>query len=484
MEPQQTTTTPRHPIDRRQFIAQAGAVAPLALSFPLDGGPTAPENRPNLVFVFADQMRAQASSRAGDPNVQTPNLDRLAGESVQFAAAVSNCPVCCPYRASLMTGQYPLTHGIFLNDLHLSDDSVTIGKVFSGAGYETAYIGKWHLNGRGRSAYIPPENRQGFKYWRALECTHEYNNSFYYADDPTRQTWKGYDAIAQTSEAETFLRKRERSKPFALFLSWGPPHNPYNTAPPEYRARFNPEHMRLRPNVPEWKTWVRQALAGYYAHIVALDDCLGQLVETLRREGLEENTILVFTSDHGDMLGSQDQTLKQRPWDESILVPFLLRFPKRFGRGRRKVEAILSTPDIMPTLLGLCQIAIPGSVEGKDLLQAAGGAQKNDALIASYAPFHDWGKKKGGREFRGVRTLTHTYVRDLQGPWLLYNNVEDPYQKVNRCQDPDFARIRRSLDEILRQKLADTHDEFLPSEEYVQRFGYVTNDSGEVPYEK
>jgi arylsulfatase A-like enzyme len=150
MEPQ--TTTHRSPIDRRRFIAQAGAIAPLALGFPDGGAPAAPDNRPNLVFVFADQMRAQASSYAGDPNLQTPNLDRLAGESLQFAAAVSNCPVCCPYRASLMTGQYPLTHGIFLNDLHLADDSVTIGKVFSRAGYQTAYIGKWHLNGRGRSA--------------------------------------------------------------------------------------------------------------------------------------------------------------------------------------------------------------------------------------------------------------------------------------------------------------------------------------------
>jgi arylsulfatase A-like enzyme len=482
-------TNPRHrtgnPIDRRQFLGQASAgAACLAAGFQPAMHQEPPGQRPNLLFVFADQMRAQACSYAGDPNLQTPNLDRLAGESVQFAAAVSGCPVCCPYRASLMTGQYPLTHGVFLNDLHLSDGSITIGKLLAGAGYETAYIGKWHLNGRGRSAYIPPENRQGFRYWRALECTHDYNNSLYYADDPTRRIWKGYDAIAQTADAEAYLRNRERGKPFALFLSWGPPHNPYDTAPPEYRARFVPDRMRLRPNVPEQKTWVRQALAGYCAHIVALDDCLGRLMQMLRREGLEENTVLAFTSDHGDMLGSQGQTTKQRPWDESILVPFLLRFPKRFGRARRQMDAVLNTPDIMPTLLGLCGIPIPGSVEGTDLLGTGRGADRNAALIASYSPFHDWAKKRGGREFRGVRTPTHTYVRDLHGPWLLYDDIEDPYQKVNRAQDPDFGRIRRSLDEVLKQKLEETHDEFLPAEEYVRRFGYVTNDLGEVPYEK
>ncbi len=475
---------PRREIDRRQFLGEAGAATALVAGLTNGGGQAEAAERPNVVFVFADQMRAQACGYAGDPNVVTPNLDHLAGESLQFAAAVSGCPVCCPYRASLMTGQYPLTHGIFLNDLHLPDNSVTIGKAFSGAGYETAYIGKWHLNGRGRSAFIPPENRQGFKFWRVLECTHDYNNSLYYGDDTSRRTWKGYDAIAQTAEAEAYLQGRDRRKPFALFLSWGPPHNPYQTAPPEYKARFQPEQIRLRPNVPASNSWARQALSGYYAHIAALDDCLGSVMKTLRREGLEENTILVFTSDHGDMLGSQGQTTKQRPWDESILVPFLLRFPKRFGRNRRRLEAVLNTPDIMPTLLGLCGIKIPGSVEGTDLLGGVRDSEKNAALIASYSPFHDWAKKRGGREFRGVRTTAYTYVRDLQGPWLLYDNREDPFQQVNRCSDPDFGPVRQSLDRILRQKLEETHDEFLPAEEYIRRFAYVTNDLGEVPYEK
>ncbi len=130
---------------------------------------------PNVVYVFADQWRADALGHAGDPNVKTPNLDRLARQAVRFTHAVSGCPVCCPYRATLMTGRRPLTHGVFLNDVQLPDDEVAIAELFAAQGYKTAYIGKWHLDGHGRSAYIPPERRQGFQYFKALECTHNYN---------------------------------------------------------------------------------------------------------------------------------------------------------------------------------------------------------------------------------------------------------------------------------------------------------------------
>ncbi len=130
--------------------------------------------QPNIVFVFGDQWRAQATGYAGDPNVETPNLDALTGESVNFVNALAGCPVCSPYRASLLTGQFPLTHGVFVNDVCLSEESVSLADVYSAAGYDTAYIGKWHIDGHGRSSYIPPERRQGFDYWKVLECTHNY----------------------------------------------------------------------------------------------------------------------------------------------------------------------------------------------------------------------------------------------------------------------------------------------------------------------
>jgi arylsulfatase A-like enzyme len=188
--------------------------------------------RPNVVFVLADQWRASATGYAGDPNVKTPNLDGLARESVNFVNGVSGMPVCSPCRASLITGQRATTHGIFLNDAHLADEAVTLAKVMRAAGYETGMIGKWHLNGRGRLSFIPRENRQGFEYWKVMECTHEYNDSFYYADGPDRLKWEGYDAIAQTGDARKYIEQHAKGeKPFLLCLWWGPPHNPYGTAP-------------------------------------------------------------------------------------------------------------------------------------------------------------------------------------------------------------------------------------------------------------
>src|ERR1041385_4478239 len=151
--------------------------------------------RPNVLIVIADQWRASAFGFAGDPNVKTPNLDRLARTSVRFVNAVAGMPVCCPTRASIMTGQGPLNPGLFLNDVPLDPNAVTIAKVLSKQGYDTGYIGKWHLNGDGRSKFIPRERRQGFDYWKVLECTHDYNHSAYFGDEPVKKTWPGYDAL-------------------------------------------------------------------------------------------------------------------------------------------------------------------------------------------------------------------------------------------------------------------------------------------------
>src|SRR5439155_26690140 len=188
----------------------------------------AAERKPNILVVLADQWRAQAFGFAGHPNVKTPTFDRLASASIRFINAVAGLPVCSPTRASLLTGQRPLTHGVFLNDVPLHPDATTLAKVLKAGGYDTGYIGKWHLNGDGRSNFIPRERRQGFDHWKALECTHDYSNSFYYADAPDKRKWPGYDAMAQTHEACDYLRGHAKSrKPFLLFLAWGPPHDPY-----------------------------------------------------------------------------------------------------------------------------------------------------------------------------------------------------------------------------------------------------------------
>ena len=442
-------------------------------------------SKPNVVFVFADQWRAQATGYAGNGQVATPRIDRLARESVNFTHAVSGWPVCSPWRGSLLTGQHPLTHGIFVNDVPLADSGTRLGEAFAQAGYDTAWIGKWHIDGHGRSVYIPPERRHGFDYWKTLECTHDYNNSPYYSGDSEEKLyWEGYDAIAQTRDAQRYLRERDGSVPFLLVLSWGPPHNPYETAPVEYRQRYRAEDIVLRPNVPpDCAAEARAWLAGYYAHCTALDDCVGALLDTLEETGLAQNTIFVFTSDHGDMLGSQGTERKQKPWEESIRVPFLLRCT---GVAARATDALINSPDLMPTLLGLCDIPVPASVEGLDfsshIRMGAPDPADGAALLACYHPFGEWSRQGGGREFRGLRTRRHTYTRTLEGPWQLFDNQEDPWQQRNLVDDPASRAIRDQLDERLDAMLEQRGDEFLHGDEYIRQWGYTVDESGTVPY--
>jgi arylsulfatase A-like enzyme len=469
---------------------RAASVAVLLLSALAAGqssraaDPASPR-RPNVVILLADQWRAQATGYAGDPNVKTPQLDRLAGQGVRFRNAVSVCPVCSPARASLLTGRYPLTHGVFINDVPLRRDAVSMADAFAQAGYQTAYIGKWHLDGHGRSAFIPAERRQGFQFWRTAECTHAYNHSHYYADTDRKLFWQGYDAIAQTEEAQKYIRA-QKDRPFLLVLAWGPPHNPYPTAPERFRRLYKPDTLVLRKNVPpEAEAATRRDLAGYYAHCSALDECLGAIVGTLAECGLEDNTLVVFTSDHGDMLGSHNQVRKQRPWDESVCVPLVLRWPAGLGRQGRAIERPINTPDLMPTLLGLCRIPTPATVEGADLSKLARGEEADGddaALVLCAAPFGEWTRRQGGREYRAVRTTRYTYVRTLDGPWLLYDNQQDPFQEHNLCNRPDHAAAQAQLDADLRRKLEQTHDDFRSGWDYIKQWGYKTDAAGTMPY--
>jgi arylsulfatase A-like enzyme len=446
-----------------------------------------PSDRPNVLFVLADQWRAEAFGYAGNSEVKTPHLDQLRRESICFANAVAGLPVCCPSRASLLTGQRALTHGVFMNDVPLSTNAVTIAKVLQEAGYDTGYTGKWHLNGDGRSAFIPRERRQGFDYWKALECTHDYTNSSYYADGPTKLKWAGYDAIAQTRDAQQYLQAHANSsRPFFLFLAWGPPHDPYQTAPAKYRALYSPSSLTTRPNVPaEMRGAAQTNLAGYYAHCTALDDCMGELRATLRETGLDRNTLLIFTSDHGDLLGSHGGWNKQQPYDESVRVPLLMRWPAGLGISMRELDAPINSEDLMPTILGLCGVGIPKTVEGLDYSgYVRGGSDPSDGatLIGCVAPFGQWTLKNGGREFRGIRTRRYTYARDLRGPWLLFDNQQDPYQLENLAAVPEHAKLQAELEQILNRKLLTTRDEFRPAAYYLEKWGYHVDATGTVPY--
>jgi arylsulfatase A-like enzyme len=464
------------------FVLLLSATAIQAVDVPKDAA------KPNIVYLLADEWRASATGYAGDPNVKTPNLDRLAKEGLLFRNAVSVCPVCTPYRASLMTGRYPTSTGMFLNDAHLPDEEVCMAETLSAAGYATGYIGKWHLDGHGRGSYIPPERRQGWDYWKAAECDHSYNHSHYYTGtSDAKQFWEGYDAFAETKDAQAYIREHAKgTKPFALLVSYGTPHFPHGTAPAEYKALYPPEKIQLPPNVPEaLQAKARQEAQGYYAHCTALDKCVGDVLKTLDEAGIADRTIVVFTSDHGETLGSHGcpPCNKQVAWSESSNVPFMLRYPAIHGKEGRVVRTPLTTPDILPTLLGLAGVAVPQTVEGEDLsalLREGREVENRVALYMGVSPF--LGPREFAREYRAIRTTQYTYVRDLKGPWLLFDDAKDPNQLDNLAAKPECAALCKELDGRLQEQLKKIGDDFRPGKSYIEEWGYQVAPHGSVGY--
>lgn len=445
--------------------------------------------KPNIVFVLADQWRAHATGYNGDPNLigKTPNLDQLAAQGVNFKNAISVTPVCTPFRAAFLTGKYPTTTGMIFNDLHLPEESVTLAELFKDSGYKTGYIGKWHLDGMGRFDYTPPERRQGFDYWKALECSHDYNNLIYYeGNDSEKKKWEGYGPYAETQDAISYIQKNAgNEEPFLMVLAWGAPHFPHATAPKEFQEQFNEEDIILRGNVADdMREVAKKEAVGYYAHILALDKCIGDLEKAIEAAGITENTIIVFTSDHGEMLGSHSIRPKQKqvPWAESVRIPFLLKYPALFGNKKIEVEAPINAPDILPTLLTLADLPVPEFVDGESMVDAITKPElKKDkaTLVMNVSPFA--GKSD---EYRGVYTSRYAYVKTLDGPLFLFDNKKDTLQLDNLVNKPGYEELQEEMEVVLQRELTNIGDEFKPRQYYIDKWNYNLNSSGYIDYGK
>lgn len=452
------------------------------------GAASQTKKAPNVVYVIVDQMRASSAGFNGNKDVLTPRLDKIAEQSINVKNAVSGMSVCTPYRAQLMSGMYPTKSGVFMNDVMLDTSLTTIAKVYKNHGYDTGFIGKWHIDGHGRENFIPENRHQGFEYWKTLECTHSYNKSNYYVgNSPIKKTWEGYDALAQSADAADYIKANaKQEKPFLLFVSLGPPHDPYQIAPEKYTALYKDKKIALNPNVPEeLRKQISFDIKGYYTNITAIDAGIGEIWDAIQASGINENTIFVFTSDHGDLMGAHGQRNKQQPYNESIKIPFLISYPKVFGNTAQTAEVLLNSPDIMPTLLSLCNLPIPKSVEGEDLSKILTKTKKDNikaSLISCVQPFGQFKRSSGGKEYRGVYTGDYTFTKDLTGPWLLFDNKKDPYQQNNLVGNPSYASIQKHLEKQLKKLLRKTNDEFKPGDYYVKKWNYVVDATGTVPY--
>ena len=429
------------------------------------------ERRPNVLWIMADQLRHQALACNGDPNAQTPNIDRLAAEGVVCETAVSHYPVCMPFRAGLVTGQYAHVHGLRVHGDLLTPERRTVAHAFQRAGYRTSYVGKLHLAGgvsnwtTGEEFWVHPWLRGGFEDFFGFDISNHYYNT-HYCTGPYKKGIKidGHQTDGLTDLTLTYLAETAipSGAPWFHVISYEAPHpgggngtNRYMPfpAPEEFEARFDPERLRLRPNVPEGDDeTVRRKSAGYYAMVAHLDDNVGRILALLEETRRLDDTLVVFLSDHGEMLGSHGRFHKEVAYDEAIRIPLILRLPRALAPGGR-YDGIVSGIDIFPTCAGLCGAAVFPDVQGMDLsasLCGREGPTRSEALVQWLGETrYAW----GDYPYRALRTRRHTYcvgtrqANERHGGVfrLLFDNEQDPYQLDNRFARPEARDLPREL---------------------------------------
>jgi len=442
--------------------------------------------KPNVVVLFPDQLRAQALPLYGnhgyhEKQIATPNIDRLANMGVTLDNAFSNCPVCTPARAMLVTGRYPQSTGHLINSTRTRHSEISIGDTFAHQDYKTAWIGKWHLHTGHWPAldrmpmqpdWVPKgRDRLGFDYWRAYNQHMVYFDGFVHKGDWNYERWQGYETEGLLDYAFEFIDDTE-DDPFLLFLS---PHQPHYTPEKFAPDRFYdllPNEITLPENVPEALVGTSTEMYQHYlAMILAIDEMLGKLIDHLESKNLLDNTILVFSSDHGTQGGSQgvNPWSKKNPYDASIHIPAIIAYPKKIP-GNTRSASLLGMVDFFPTLCGLANIPIPATVEGTDISrslsaesQTEPGAEQDSIFLMNFSKYFDW--FQDGAEWRGVRTKSHMYCQRLDGREELYNLQTDPLQMENIADSADNA-VLCEMQELLRAHQSARNDELVPCSDW------------------
>ncbi len=470
-------------ISRRQFVKLTGAAAlssmvpiPVLKSGNILGKQLGKKKKPNLLFIFSDQQARDMVGCYGNRDILTPNLDNFASEGVKFQECISSSPVCTPYRGMLMSGQHSLYNGAIYNDIPLlADNGKYFGHVLRDAGYKMGYIGKWHILGGDRNRPVPPgKMRYGFDgVFLSDNCHVDFRpfKCYYWNDEGKKVYFDEWEVYGQTNQALDFLDNcsPESDEPFALFVSWHPPHDwgihedslvfQYDTIP-ELMNLYNPEKIRLRPNVEDSPA-VRRAYQGYYGMISGVDTAFGWLMEKLRKKGLEENTLVVFTSDHGANLHSYNYTIaKDHPEDTASRIPFLMRLPNRIPKNRSS-NLLINPMDVMPTVLGLLGLDVPSTVQGQDYSSAI--IKGKDDVAESVPLFFI------NPAWRGVYTPRYTYARGIVKQFahgkdgklilkdfpvkVLYDRKKDPYQMKNLYDEKGSVSLQKEMERLTKKWL-------------------------------
>ncbi len=449
--------------------------------------------RPNLIFIYPDEMRGSAMGFLGEEPVLTPNLDAFAKESMVLPETCSNYPVCVPFRTILMTGKYSVSNGVkvncFCDGVDLPNHHVWWTDLLGADGYSVGYLGKWHismptkeydgrkLEGAARN-WLPPEKRHGIDFWQIHTSNNHMHNTYVFSDREPEgaEAFKQWTVEYETDRALEYLKNddgkyRDSAKPFALTISFNPPHTPYDTVPKKYLELYDedPEfYCKEIGNVPPAGTkegdYYRKNIRQYYAAISGIDDNFGRIMSCLKERGLEENTIVVFTSDHGDLMGRHicwDH--KNMPWEESMRIPMMVRWPKKITPGTD--DLLFSTADYYPTLMELMGLkdALPEGLEGTSyaplLLNRSQPKPTSQLYMHIKEPEGDaaWGR-------RGVRnhryTLSIQKMPDTPIDCWLFDRTTDPWQTKNVAAE-SFDVVKALVENELKPWLKKTKDPFV-----------------------
>lgn len=456
-------------------------------------------SKPNVIILIADQWRGQSLGFLHEDPVLTPHLDSFAQHSLVLKNFISNYPVCSPARAMLMTGQYPLTNHVYDNvetasapyGVQLSTDADCWSDVLKQNGYSLGYIGKWHLdspyppyistsNNEGKvkwNEWTPPNRRHGFDYWYSYGTydvhtrpmywdTHADRMDFHYVDEwePKHDIDKAIEFIENKNDT-----CRSAEKPFALVVSMNPPHTGYKFVPEKYYNLYKDiplDSFIKDPDIPAAGTPMgnayRKDIKYYDAAITGVDDQIGRLLTVLNQKGLDENTIVLFISDHGNCLGKHNEITKNNIYEESLRVPFILYWKGHVAPGLDST-CLMSYPDIYPTLLDMMGFKkkIPSVVQSRSyasyMHNREGVFPKTQFFLGRItAP-----DKQSG--FRGIRTQEFklAYFRKNASDSLkryFFDLKKDPFE-LNNIFDPQSSKID-GMKTILRQWLKKTKAPF------------------------
>lgn len=465
--------------------------------------------KPNLLFIFADQWRRDAMGFMKKDEVITPNIDSFAEEALSFDNAMSACPLCSPNRATMFTGKYPISHGVWtnckngLNNVFLKEEEITLMDVLKNNGYTTGYIGKWHLDlpesnlvenpksgARDWDAYTPPgKKRHGVDYWYSYGAYDHHLEPHYWNDSEEMIQVKQWSVEHETDRALEFIDKNKEN-PFALIVSWNPPHTPLDLVPQKYVDIYAGKKFKVNPNVlltdvtdhtesvnPRLNftdDGYQEIMRKYFAAVTGVDENFGRLLQKLKDDGLYDDTIIVLTADHGELLCAHRLWSKHVWYEESVAVPFIIKYGDRYIKGR--TESVLNGVDIMPTILSLMGLPIPNTVEGVDLKEVilTGDKKENYAILSAYPGqaravkgFEEVGEKNIDYGWRAVRSERYTYVinrgyrLDYGVERLLYDNIADPYQlnpvKIDKIEENPLAE---KFEKILKEWANKYQDNF------------------------